>query len=121
MFNRSPLLRHDLLTAFDDNATGGVRCWSAVQTIGTGGRVLDDGSLVHTDCLACLGLELGTCTLQLFDEALIVANELIEHAARQTACIDVALPMIAGNDAALSELPATRARCGAQTRKPIRR
>ena len=77
---RRPLLRHDLLAAFDDNATGGVGCWSAVQTIGAGGGVLDDGSLVNTDSLARLGLELGTCALQLLDEARIYTRPIGRYA-----------------------------------------
>ncbi len=80
MSSRSPLLRHDLLAAFDDNATGGVRCRSAVQAIGAGGRVLDDGSLVHTDSLARLGLELGTCPLQLFNESRIYTRPIGRYA-----------------------------------------
>ena len=37
----------------------------------------------------------------------MVTNQLIEHRASHAACIDIALPVVAGDDAALTELIAT--------------
>lgn len=38
---------------------------------------------------------------------LVVANQLIEHRAGHATCIHIALPVVAGDDAALAELIAT--------------
>ena len=93
-----------LLTALDDDAAGAGRGGCALQGVGrTVGHGHDAGCL-YGRRLARLLLELCTGLGQLLDEALMAANQLIEHRAGHAASIDVALPVVADEDAALAEL-----------------